>query len=204
MGIIERLKKFLVTGFPREGGGNHIPVRERECNLEAFRAASAQGEGKKYIFILLTKYSDWLSILVYWLAGRGFTHTSIALGSDPGSYYSFNSRGFAEESLEKHRRKGERASCYRVSVPEEVYARIEASIQAFQRNKKEFQYSRLGVLCCVMGFSLRRPKKYFCSQFVAELLEKSQALALPRKSTLFQPNHFVELLEGHPACVRVM
>lgn len=195
MGFIRRIKNVLA--------GNGWRKRERQ-KAEALEAARTVPDQKKYVFILLTKYSDWLSILVYWLAGRGFTHSSIALGSDPASYYSFNGHGFVEESLEKHWKKGERASCYRVAVPEEVYARIEAGIQAFQRDRSQFQYSRLGVLCCVMGFSVRRPKKYFCSQFVAELLEKSQALPMPRKSTLFQPNHFVELLEGHPACVRVM
>lgn len=34
----------------------------------------------KQICILLTKYSDWISSLVYYIGGQGYTHSSIALG----------------------------------------------------------------------------------------------------------------------------
>ena len=39
----------------------------------------------RQISVLLTKYSDWISTLVYYIGGRGFTHSSIALEEDGGS-----------------------------------------------------------------------------------------------------------------------
>ena len=62
----------------------------------------------KQICILLTKYSDWISSLVYYIGGQGYTHSSIALGDQPTQFYSFNYRGFAVETTEKHRRRGVR------------------------------------------------------------------------------------------------
>lgn len=54
----------------------------------------------KQICILLTKYSDWISSLVYYIGGQGYTHSSIALGGQPTQFYSFNYRGFAVETTE--------------------------------------------------------------------------------------------------------
>lgn len=44
----------------------------------------------KKITVLLTKYSDWNSSLIFYLTGRKYTHAS--LGID-GTYYSFNYKG---------------------------------------------------------------------------------------------------------------
>ena len=76
----------------------------------------------KQICILLTKYSDWISSLVYYIGGQGYTHSSIALGDQPTQFYSFNYRGFCVETLEKHRHRGVKKSLsYQLSVSEETY-----------------------------------------------------------------------------------
>ena len=71
----------------------------------------------KEITILLTRYSDWISSFVYHVAGHGYTHASLSLGG--GIYYSFNYRGFCEETLEKHRRRGveQSLSCVLLAIP---------------------------------------------------------------------------------------
>ena len=71
----------------------------------------------RQIYVLLTKYSDWLSAVVCHVSGRGFTHSSISLDEDPDTYYSFNFRGFAVETAEKHRRRGVRDSrCIQLQI----------------------------------------------------------------------------------------
>ena len=195
--------KYLDLHFWKQLYAGSLPLDHQERKEPVFLMPREE-DGEKYIYILLTKHSDWVSLLVYLLAGRGYTHTSIALGDDPDSYYSFNFRGFVEETLEKHHRKGAQFCCYRVAVSQEAYEKIQHRLLFFRQHRKRFEYSRLGLLCCVLGLPLRRERKYFCSQFVAELLEKSQALALPRRSNLFQPNHFVSLLECNPSSVKIL
>ena len=159
----------------------------------------------KQISILLTKYSDWTSRLIHWMSGRGYTYSSIALEDSPERYFSFNHRGFTEETLEKHRRHGVRQSrCYQIQVSDEVYAALESRIQWFLTHRTRFRYSRFGVFCCLLHIPFRRKDQYFCSQFVAELLADSGAVSLSRNPTLFQPNHFIELLEHQPCCVRIV
>ncbi|MBR4945020.1 MAG: hypothetical protein IKZ26_06390 [Peptococcaceae bacterium] len=160
----------------------------------------------KQISILLTRYNDRMSQFVYWISGRNYTHASIALEDDPEYFYSFNYRGFTRETLEKHRDRGVKYSrCYHLQVPDAVYYKIQKKIDKFQANRKEYQYNRIGVFLCIIHMPvLKREKYYFCSEFVAEVLEESGAVELKKKPALYFPNHFVPLLEKHPRCVGIV
>jgi len=142
--------KYLDLQFWKQLYAGSLPLDHQE-RKEPVYLMPGEEDGEKYIYILLTKHSDWVSLLVYLLAGRGYTHTSIALGDDPASYYSFNFKGFVEESLEKHHRKGAQFCCYRLAVSQEAYEKIQHRLLFFRQHRKRFEYSRLGLLCCVLA-----------------------------------------------------
>ena len=50
----------------------------------------------KTIAIVLTRYRDPLSQVVYFLNGGCFTHVSLSLDEDMATMYSFNFKGFAQ------------------------------------------------------------------------------------------------------------
>lgn len=153
----------------------------------------------KQILILLTKHSDWRSRLIYRICGHGYTHSSISLENAPEHFFSFNHRGFAEEILAKHRRRGvQRSRCYHLQVSDEAYHAIESRIQWFLAHRSCFRYSRLGALCRLLRIPFQRKDQYFCSQFIAERFLHS----VSRSPNLFLPNHFMELLDHRPYCVK--
>ena len=89
----------------------------------------------KTVNILLTKYSDVLSMLLYYLTGRGYTHVSISLQDDHECYYSFNWKGFALETIEKYRRRGVTESmCFQLEVTEYEYIIMKERIREFEEN----------------------------------------------------------------------
>lgn len=150
----------------------------------------------KEVSILLTKYSDWVSNLVYVLCGRGYTHASISLEENEDTYYSFNYLGFAVETLGKHRRRGvTKSKCFRVKISDQSYESIRQRIHDIELERSSYRYTRLGVLCCILHIPYHINRRYFCSQFVAELLENSGAMKLSRPSNYFLPNHFLSLME---------
>lgn len=158
----------------------------------------------KTISILLTRYHDSLSTLFYYATGRGYTHSSIALSAQPEHYYSFNLRGFAEETKEKHRRRGVVDSCqYNLPVTDETYDRLKKQLQFFCENRHSFRYTKLGAIMSLLGLGFRWKNHYFCSQFVAEMLQKSGALSLKRSPHDYLPNHLQTILENQPCCVLV-
>lgn len=157
------------------------------------------------VSILLTKYSDWISSLVYLFCGSGYTHSSIALEEHPKLYYSFNYRGFALETIEKHRRRGVRHSrCYQIEVSDAIYAEIKKNLNDFKEHQEEYHYTRLGVLCCILHIPFHWKKHYFCSQFVAEILVRSKAVHLETDSACYLPNHLIPLLETQAESIRIV
>lgn len=157
------------------------------------------------ISILLTKYSDWISTLVYHVGGQGFTHCSIALEEDQNTYYSFNYRGFAAETIEKHRRRGVKNSrCIQLQVSDEAYQRIRQKIQVMLQNRSAYRYTRLGLFFCILHVPFRWKGHYFCSQFVAELLRESGAIPLKQAPCFYLPNQFASELPGLPICRNVL
>ena len=159
----------------------------------------------RQISILLTKYSDWISTLIYHVGGRGFTHSSIALEEDQDTYYSFDFRGFAVETVEKHRRRGVKNSrCIRLQVSDRAYRAIKQRIRTMLEHRTSYHYTRLGLLCCILHLPFRWNSHYFCSQFVAELLEGSGAAPLKRAPCFYLPNQFATELLELPACRDVL
>ena len=140
------------------------------------------------VTILLTKYSDWISTLVYYICGGGYTHASLSL--DGGStYYSFNYRGFCIETPDKHRNRGVKKSlCYQVTVSDSAYQKMKGRIKTFISQRHEFSYTRLGVFFCILGIPFRWKRHYFCSQFVAEVLHDAGAIPLLKAPALYTPN----------------
>lgn len=149
----------------------------------------------KTIRVVLTKYSDPLSILVYLLSGCGYTHASIALGGEEGLMYSFNFKGFCVETLAKHRRRGVKKSMsIQLDVSEAAYSRMEGRIRHMESHREEYCYTKLGVLLSFLHIPFKWEKHYFCSQFVAEMLSSSGAVRLRKHASLYLPNHFTREL----------
>lgn len=155
----------------------------------------------RQISVLLTKYSDWISTVIYHIGGHGYTHSSIALEEDQDTYYSFNYRGFAVETMEKHRRRGVKQSCcIQLQVSDEAYSQMKEQLQNMLDTREDYSYTRLGVLFCVLKFPFRWKNHYFCSQFVAELLKNSGAVPLKRRPCFYLPNHFAMELPVMSSC----
>lgn len=156
----------------------------------------------KTITILLTRYSDRISDAVYHLTGHGYTHASIGLAEEGGVYYSFNYKGFCVETLEKHRRRGvEQSMSCKLQVTDEAYQALCCQIESFKARRAELHYTRLGVVCCLLHLPLRWKNHYFCSQFVAEMLQRAGAYPLHKRPELYLPNRFyAELAQSGRLC----
>lgn len=145
----------------------------------------------KTVNVLLTRYSDFFSNLLYLVSGFGYTHASIGFGEDNEKCYSFNYKGFCVETLEKHRRRGVTKSiCYQLQISEDAYQTLIEKVKQFKAHHADLHYTRIGVVLCFFRIPFTWKKHYFCSQFVAELLEQSGALLLDKKPSLYLPNHF--------------
>ncbi|NBI68852.1 hypothetical protein D1646_19095 [Pseudoflavonifractor sp. 60] len=159
----------------------------------------------RFISVIWTKYSDPLAELVYYLTGRSYTHAAISLDEDCSYYYSFCFKGFCQETLEKYRRRGVTKSLQlRLAVPDDVYEGLRRKLRFVERNAQFYEYTKFGLFCALLRIPLRWHRRYFCSQFIAELLESTGATQLSRPACLTLPNHLLRDLRASPALFEVV
>ena len=152
---------------------------------------------ERTIYILLTRSGTWFSRLIHLATQDRYTHASIGLDGPDGSFYSFTRKyrylalpaGLVEEQVTVYRRA---VPCclYELTVSEEAYARLRQKLSSMYIQREEYRYNILGVFACYFNLSFQRQRHYFCSQFVAGLLEDCGAVELPKPPTLLRPADF--------------
>ena len=152
---------------------------------------------ERTIYILLTRSGTWFSRLIHLATQDRYTHASIGLDGPDGPFYSFARKyrylalpaGLVEEQVTVYRRA---VPCclYELKVSEETYFRLRQRLRSMYLQREIYHYSVLGVFACWFNLSLQRQHHYFCSQFVAGLLEDCGAVALPKPPTLLRPSDF--------------
>lgn len=151
------------------------------------------------VYILLTRSNTWFSRLIHFATQDDYTHASIGLEGPEGPFYSFARKyphfalpaGLVEEHF-----SGRRCMpycLYALSVSNETYLRLQARLKRMYRQRDFYHYSLLGTLACFLNLPLPRRRHYFCSQFVADLLESCHAVELPKPPTLVRPADFCSL-----------
>jgi len=156
-----------------------------------------EGVATKTISVLLTEYSDRTSRILQIATRKKYTHVSISIEDYGNRYFSFTEKhGFDVELPElatKFSKFSEEAvsyALYQMEVPEDVYEKIKVLLEEFIGNAKQYRYSMIGAALCFFKIPHRFKNRYFCSQFVAELLSLSGATELRKKPSLYLPADF--------------
>ena len=151
------------------------------------------------ITILLIRYPDPMAtFMTRWTRFR-YTHATIGLGEDLNTFYSFVHKGFIIEKVTRYLKPGRDpfpCALYEIAVPPSIYRHIKKLLHSYAARKQQLRYSKLGlVLSLMLRIPYKRRDHYFCSQFVAEVLQRGHAANLPRKSMLYFPKDFSKLKE---------
>ena len=160
---------------------------------------------ERRVYILLTRSGTWFSRLIHLVTQDDYTHASIGLEGPEGPFYSFARKhrhfalpaGLVEEQV-SGRRRPIPCCLYALTVNDQVYLQLRARLSAMYQQRKHYHYSLLGALACFFQLPLRRRHHYFCSQFVADLLEDCRAVELPKPSALVRPGDFCSIRDLKP------
>ena len=157
----------------------------------------------KTVYILLTRSGTWFSRLIHLATADRYTHASIGLDGPDGPFYSFarlNPRfalpaGLVQERLDRRpRNRKETPWCLcELEVSPQAYKHLCEQLASMYARREEYHYNLLGALGCYFHQPLRRKHHYFCSQFVASLLEESGAAELGKCPGLVRPVDFCSL-----------
>lgn len=149
------------------------------------------------VSIFMTRYHDILSNFLYYISGCGYTHVAIGFDDESQNFYCFNYKGFRREHPFRRKRRYGKSICYKLDVPAEQHARLKEIIEQMENSSIEWKYSMLGVILCLLGIRHKIRNAYFCSQFVAELMQRSGIMKWRKHSSLYLPNHMCREISAH-------
>lgn len=142
----------------------------------------------KTISVLFSTYTDFVSRLVGFMSGFGCTHVSIALDEKDEYFYAFNTKGFRKEYPRKHKNRITKNTCVRLSVSNRQYQKLKKMIAQFESQKDQYKYDYFGIVLCLFRLHRKnREKSYFCSSFVAHVLNKAKIVQLRKANTRYLP-----------------
>ncbi len=158
----------------------------------------------KHIYILLTRSSTCISKIINLTTSDRYTHASISFEESLQPMYSFARKyvnfplpaGLRIEPLHKgFFKKHNQIPCalYELEVSDDVYAAAKREVEEMMLEARKYEFSIIGLILCRLNIPLRRQNKYFCSEFVSEILSRSNALPLPKAPSLMRPNDYTEI-----------
>jgi inositol transport system substrate-binding protein len=82
---------------------------------------------------------------------------------------------------------------YELEVDDTVYIRARQEVNEMLKRMESYRFNIIGLLLCRLNIPYKRRRHYFCSQFVSEVLARSNALKMPKHTALMRPNDYTEI-----------
>ncbi|MFE4712287.1 MULTISPECIES: hypothetical protein [unclassified Paenibacillus] len=153
------------------------------------------------VFILLTNTGTLFTKMIQTYTKAPYNHASISFDRELSEMYSFGRKnpnnplngGFVREDIQTGTySKYPSTTCviYELQVTEREVEKMKRVLHIFIRSRQKYLYNILGVI----GIALKEPvefsNSYFCSQFVAEILERSGIKLWNKLPALVTPDDF--------------
>lgn len=159
---------------------------------------------EKEIFLVFSFTGTTLSRLIKKFTKDNYTHVSLCLNGNFQEMYSFGRKhpsnpiwaGFVTENLFDgvfKNFKNSRCLVYKITVKEEQYERLLEELCIFLNNSSKYKYNFLGLFTAKANRDFTRKYHYFCSQFVSELLLKSEILETSKSPSTIKPSELTEI-----------
>ena len=158
----------------------------------------------KKVYIILSRTDTTPSRFVKLATGSQFTHSSIALVPCKHKLYSFARRrmhnifvaGFLHEDVDAFvfgKYPESPCAVYELEVSDEAYGKMADMIKCFEKRYSKYKYSFVGAAASQFGIRRKLKYKYTCSQFVAAVLSRAEAISLPKHPSLMKPMDFTKI-----------
>lgn len=158
------------------------------------------------LYIVLTDTGSVLTKAIKFFTRAPYNHVSISLDPSLKKLYSFGRKrprnpfmgGFVEESFyEGTFKRFEKTECLvlEMNIDDDIYDRLIANIEIFKSQSDVYHYNFIGLFGAAVGKQVSRRNGYYCSHFVAKVMEDSDLKFWDMPSYLVTPNDFQHMEE---------
>lgn len=156
---------------------------------------------EREIYILLTYSGTVLSKIIKAFTREPYSHVSVSLDLDLEEMYSFGRKvpsnplfaGFVKEDVINGtyaRFPKTKCALYSVKISEENYDKLLRELEKFKNCKDRYRYNLAGLVGYMLNRPVDREYRYFCSEFVSEVLSNSGVRLIDKPSSLTAPGDF--------------
>lgn len=133
------------------------------------------------IYVLLTDTGTIFTKIIKLYTKKPHNHASIVIDDHFNKVYSFGRRnprnpfmaGFVQENIRGGIFRNADCAIYCVTITEKQFQKILAKIKEVEEHKDDYRYNLIGLIAVMLNMEIDRKNAFFCSHFVAALLEES-------------------------------
>lgn len=153
---------------------------------------------ERNIYIVLTQTNTYPARAIRFYTHEPYAHASISFDEDLEVMYSFARKGiynpfnagFIRENIDAGifgRFNSTTCCVYKLQINNKQYYKLRNEVDVFERNKDDYSYNYLGLLGAAFNIPIKSKQRYFCSQFVAYVLEKSEINIFDKEYVTVKP-----------------
>ncbi|MBO5926145.1 MAG: hypothetical protein J6Q38_01115 [Clostridia bacterium] len=161
----------------------------------------------EHIYIVLSQTGSFVSKGLKVFTKDKYNHVSISLDSGLdemcsfGRYYAYFPfwGGFVKESTKSgslKRFKNTESLIIKISANEEKINGVRLKINQMFASKRKYRYDMIGVLLAKFGKNKKRKFRYYCSEFVKEILIENDILKREDCPEIMKPMDFLNVSGG--------
>ncbi len=160
--------------------------------------------GNKKLYILLSQTGTVPSRVLKIITHAKYNHVSLSLSSDLTKMYSFGRRylyfpipgGFVAESRERgvfKRYPHADIAVLELEIGEETYQKIAKKVEEMYAEKGAYRYNLIGLGLAAFKIVYRKDRRYYCSEFVRDILVECGVAKAEQFERIVQPMHFIDM-----------
>ncbi len=153
------------------------------------------------MYLVLSQTGSLLSRVLKAITKAKYNHSSISLTKDLKNMYSFGRLnvynafrgGYVKECINEgmfKRFKDTDAAVFVITVSEDTYYRLCARLEEMYENRDQYHYNTIGLFTAFFGCHLKRKNRYYCSDFVYEMLKEFDIVSSASFDKIVKPIDF--------------
>ena len=152
------------------------------------------------VYLLFTNTGTMFTKLISIYTKHSLNHVSIAFDEHLEEIYSFGRKkpynpfigGFVKEQLNEGLMKHAECAVYSLLVSKTEYEKMRGEVMKIAEKKELFKYNLIGLFAILCNQRLERKNAFFCSQFVATILNMKNGL-LKKVPSLITPQDLLSI-----------
>ncbi|MFO1444830.1 hypothetical protein KDN24_16815 [Bacillus sp. Bva_UNVM-123] len=152
------------------------------------------------VYLLLTDTGTLFTRMIKLYTKECHNHASISFDCHLNEVYSFGRKkprnpfigGFVKEDVRSELFKNANCAVYVFTVTETQYNNMLKLIREIDENQKKYRYNLLGLFALALNKQINRKHAFFCSHFVATVLQEGRLLETNKHLSMITPQDLKE------------